>query len=414
MKEFCSVLLRIPVALPAAATALGLAVVLGFLASPPAHGGAFIVAEVVADTDAILHPTGYSGSGGVLAVSVCIDPASPNLTDMEIPLENIISVYNALTPTTPNLVFGGSNNIPSSAIDWESVALHEVGHCLGMNHPNLATESGLTGDDQNYTKALKGSDDEFDVGEGTDMVIGSADDVRGDDVNLHWFRTSNNNPFTIAGTVDSTTYSVDLGDLPGSDLFAANGDRDVATLLVAGSTEVVMQQGTFVDEAQRTLAHDDVATLSYGMSGVDELAGTGDDYTFTLSFAGSTDSCDIVVAFDNAETGFAVCKTSFSTVLVSPFDHWAITSANVFFNTGFTWFFNDELLDCGIDSILTLMNDTVSTTETFEACHTIKAGTDFVVSATGDATFRAGSRIILEDGFSVEGDFTAEIDPALK
>ncbi len=104
-----------------------------------------------------------------------------------------------------------------------------------------------------------------------DGISGSSDDIRDDDDNLHWFRKSNNNPFTIAATVDASTYSRNLGDLPGGHSFAANADRTVGTLLGAvANTEAVMQQGTYIDEAQRTLGHDDVATLRYAMSGINE------------------------------------------------------------------------------------------------------------------------------------------------
>jgi len=76
----------------------------------------------------------------------------------------------------------------------------------------------------------------------------------------------------------------------------------------------------------------------------------------------------------------------------------------------------DESVTC----IFTNCSDTQSTvdlsgvnvtgTETFVACDTLTADT-FVVESTGNAHFRAGSRIILENGFSVAagGIFTAEI-----
>jgi len=53
---------------------------------------------------------------------------------------------------------------------------------------------------------------------------------------------------------------------------------------------------------------------------------------------------------------------------------------------------------------------TATGTETFVACNTLTADT-FVVESTGNAYFRAGSRITLENGFSVAsgGVFTAEI-----
>jgi subtilisin family serine protease len=61
-------------------------------------------------------------------------------------------------------------------------------------------------------------------------------------------------------------------------------------------------------------------------------------------------------------------------------------------------------------STIDLSGVTVTGTETFVACDTLTADT-FVVESTGDAYFRAGSRITLENGFSVAsgGVFTAEI-----
>jgi hypothetical protein len=317
------------------ASILALALLIGI--PRPAVSGAFIFAGDSNGINLIAHPTGYTGTGGNISVSVCIDPTSPNAAAMEISVQNIVAVFNGMSPTQGNLI-RPSPNLASNEVDFESVALHEVGHCIGLAHPNAASESGLVGSDRNFTKATDGVNNVFNIGAGADLVKGSGDDVRGDDVNLHWFRLTNNNPFTIAGTVDSTTYARDTAFLPGGATFAANADRDVATLLGAGSTEAVMQQETFADEEQRLLSHDDVATLRYARSGLDSTASTADDYTVTLTYAGLTAACDVVLAFNNSQTGFAVCQTN--GVFISG-DDAAITSANVFFNTGFNWFFND-------------------------------------------------------------------------
>lgn len=380
----------------------------------PASAGTYIFAGETNGIDVVTHPTGYTGTGGVVSVGVCIDPASSNAAAMEISVQNIVETFNQLQPTTPNLIFGGSNNIPATDVDFESVALHEVGHCIGLGHVNLATESGLSGADQNYTKSTDGPPPhvvahEFDINDGADNVRGSSDDLRGDDVNLHYFRTSNNNPFTIAGTVDGSTYSRSLADLP-SGTFAANADRTVATLLGFPNTEAVMQQGSFFDEDQRALNHDDVATLRYGMSGLNETAGNGDDYTIQLTYDGLTAACEVVLKFDNAETGFAVCQTG--GFFISATDHVQITSADIFFNTGFSWFFNDQLSTAcsvgDIDLVLPDPGSPVNGTVVVEACNSITAG-PYIVGSSGTVTFTAPS-IILESGFNVQsgGTFTAD------
>ena len=249
---------------PRSLVAISLAAVIVLAATRALESGAYIFAGDANGLDSITHPQGYTGTGGPLNISVAIDPMSANASAMEISVQNIVNTFNGLVATTGNLVIGGGNNIPSNAFDFESIALHELGHSLGLAHPNAASESGLIDSDRNYTKATNGVDNVFNLNDGADNVIGSSDDIRGDDVNLHWFRTSNNNPFTIEGTVDGTTYSRDSANLPSGHTFATNADRDVSALLGVSNTEAVMQQGTNFDEAQRTLTHDDVATLRIG------------------------------------------------------------------------------------------------------------------------------------------------------
>lgn len=305
-----------------------------FVASD-ALAGAFIGASE-SSPDIVLHPSGYVPGNQNLEVNVCIDPASANIAEMVTPVQNVIAVYNAMQPTTGNIGLGGNNNIPSGQLDAESVILHEVGHCIGLAHVNLATESGLTGSAREYTKSTEGGNGTFNLNDGADNVIGSADDIRGDDTNLHYFKRVDNNPFTLAGVIDSTTYSRQLSDLP-SGTYAANGSRDLAPLLGVAGTEAVMQQGQFVDEAQRTLTADGIATLAYGASGVDEIAGTSDDYAITLVYQGVTNSnCDVSVSVNN-NTGFAQCAVGFQGVSG---DHFRISTGAVSLNVNTNWFFN--------------------------------------------------------------------------
>jgi hypothetical protein len=308
-----------------------------------AQAFAFIFAQEGAE-DRVTHQIGYRGVSGDLQISVGIDPTSTFASDMLISTQNVINTWNSLVPTTGNLQNG---LIANNEIDFESVLLHELGHSLGLAHPNAASESGLPDSQRNYTKATEGTNNAFDLNPGADGIIGSADDIRGDDVNLNYFRRVDNDPFaTNLGVVDSTTYSRDIADLPIGDTFSANSDRAVAAALGYSNTESVMQQGTFFGEVQRDLTADDVAGILYSQAGLDELAGTNDDYTFTLEFLGLDAAADIVIDFDNSETGFAV-SSSRGSFLSS--NHLAITSSSIFFNTGFNWYFNDTL-NTGVDT----------------------------------------------------------------
>ncbi|REK22218.1 MAG: PEP-CTERM sorting domain-containing protein [Planctomycetota bacterium] len=293
----------------------------------------------VAGQSTITHPHGFSGAGGVLDIEIGIHPASPHAADMEIPVQNALDVWNALVPTTGNLSFGANNNVPSGFFDFESVVLHEVGHILGLDEPNLGSDSGLTGSATEYTNSETGTNGSFNFNSGVDGVIGSRDDQRGDDVNLNWFKKSDNNPFSAngSGIYDTTTYSPLLADLPAGDSYAANGSRNVAVLEGLSNTEAVMQQGIATDEAQRTLSEDDVAGIRVGMAGLDGIQGTPDDYTINLIYAGLTTSADVLIDFNNAAS-FA--GTSGIGLLAGP-GHKTVFATGISFNTGWNWFFND-------------------------------------------------------------------------
>ena len=388
---------------PRSLVAISLAAVIVLAATRALESGAYIFAEeFLSREDIITHPQGYTGTGGPLNISVAIDPMSDNASAMEISVQNMVNTFNALVATTGNLVIGGGNNItPSNAIDFESVALHELGHSLGLAHPNAASESGLSGSNQNYTRATDGVDNMFNLNDGADNVIGSSDDIRGDDVNLHWFRTSNNNPFTIAGTVDGTTYSRDTANLPSGHTFATNADRTVSTLLGVSNTEAVMQQGTNFDEAQRTLTHDDVATLRIGMAGLDETEGTSDDYTLNLTFAGQTTSANIVLNFDN-NSGLASSSSNGFSISA---DHVRIGTTSIRFSNLFTWFFNDVSNGACTFSVSPTSESVVSAGGSDSVA--VTAGTGCMWTAVSNAAF-----LNITGGASGTGDGTVSYTAA--
>lgn len=296
---------------------------------------AFVFAGTTNGINIVTHPIGYTGAGGTITVTVGIDPTSAFAADMVISTQNVIDKFNNAISTTNNIDF---SVISPTQVDFESVLLHEMGHSLGLAHCNLATESGLTGADRNYTKSTPGPDGVYGLNPGPDGIIGSADDIRGDDINLNYFKTADNDPFSIDAIVDQTTYSRDISNLPLGSSYSTNPDRDVSALLGAPNTEGVMQQGTFSSETQRSLTADDVAGIKYAMSGIDEISGTADDYNLVLTYAGLTDSADIVIDFDNSEASFAISSSGASFIST---DHLRITNNNIYFNTGYNWFFND-------------------------------------------------------------------------
>lgn len=334
MGELLKLRRRPRIAIGAACVALSLAIG----GAREAHSFAYIFSGEANGVDVVTHALGYTGVGGAINITVGIDPTSAFAAQMIIPTQNVVNTWNGLLPTTGNL---NSIGISGSQVDYESTLLHEMGHSLGLAHVNAATESGLTEPNRNYTKATDGADNVLNLNAGADGIRGSADDIRGDDVNLNYFRIADNNPVSIAaGVVDSTTYSRDLADLPIGDNFSANADRAVAAALGFPNTEAVMQQGAFSDENQRTLGADDVAGMLYAQSGLDEIAGTADDYTVTLNFIGLDAGADIVIDFDNAETGFAVSQSGGA--FIGGTDHVRITDTAIFLNTGFNWLFNQE------------------------------------------------------------------------
>ena len=301
--------------------------------------GSYIFAGEANGTDVIAHPIGYTGTGTQLNITVCIDPNSTETSILETSVRNVVNSWNNLTASSPNLIFGGANDIGAGEIDWESTLLHEAGHCIGLAHPNLGSRTGVTGTNTNYTQSTDGTDNSFAFGSGSDGIIGNSDDVRGDDVNLHWFNKGVNNPYITSPPYDSSNYSFLLADLPVGHSFVTNAELTVGGTLGFTNTEAVMQQGARLDEDQRKLTVDDVSTIRLGMSGIDLVQGTADDYTINLTYGGITAGCDINI-FHHDIAGLAFCSTGGSTIPGGVGGHVRITSAQIEIDSTRSWFFN--------------------------------------------------------------------------
>jgi len=376
---------------------------LALVGSVKVEAGAFVFAGETFGVDVVTHPPNYTGAGGEVTVSVCIDPAATNAVAMETPVKNIVSTINAFVPKSPNLIFGVANDIPVGEFDFESLTLHEFGHCLSLHHPNQGVKTGVSGADTNATQSTDGVDNIFNFNSGIDTVPGSNDDIRGDDDNLHYYENLVNNPFVLPAKADAANYTRGLTNMAAGDLYPANAGRAVGPLQVpaVADTEAVMQQGQGSDEDQRALQSDDVATLMYGGTGLDETVGGTDDYTIKLVYAGLTTACDIVV--ESAATGFASC--GFGGTFLSA-THVGITTGTFRYNpTAVTWYFN-PVLACDDIEIDYAHDAKIAHT----ACGQVTTKNGFSVGALGDVKL-AGTKVVMENGSSVTGKLVVEITP---
>lgn len=307
------------------------------------QAGAYVFANATR-LDSITHPQVYTGTGGTLAnLTICIDlSVNPALAaQAEGSVIRAVQTYNRLRSLPGNnFALNAATDIPAGQTDFESTLLHEMGHCQGLAHPNHATESGIAEPARNGTKSTVGADGVFDQLAGTDGLHGSSDDLRDDDLNLHWYVRNQNHPAVLPAVVDGASMIRALTALPVGHLYAANADRSVMNALGFPNTEAVMQQGAFSREAQRHLQHDDVATLRLARAGLDRAAGTADDYQYNLQYVGQLNNppnaqCNLRVRLDTS-TGFAVCGVSGSTL---PNNDLRITSANLAFNSETNWYF---------------------------------------------------------------------------
>ena len=323
----------------------------------PAHAGAYVFANA-SRPDSVTHPQVYTGAGGTLAdLTICIDSSvNPALAaQAEGAVRKVVATHNRFVSLAANnLAFTAATDIPSGQVDFESTLLHEVGHCIGLAHPNHATESGLAEPARNGTKSAVGANTVFDQGAGADGLHGSRDDVRGDDINLHWYIRDQNNPGLLPAVVDTSTMIRALTALPAGHLFAANADRGVMNALGFPNSEAVMQQGAGFNEAQRHFQHDDLVTLRLARAGLDRVAGTSDDYRYALRYVGqlnnpSNADCNLRVRLDTS-TGFAVCGIGGQ--LLGNGDL-RITSANLAFNSNTNWYFSP-----GPNTVTTITADT--------------------------------------------------------
>ena len=252
-----------------------------------------------------VHPVGFDGSGGALIINVCTTGIFPGeMRPIEARVQDAIATWNALVPSQGNcpgecrLVEDLDPSPDTDPYDFESVVLHELGHCAyGLDHPNLQVDLpndvGNERVNTSYTAGYNGSTAL--ISAGTDTIRGTADDEYGNICDVHWFRISDNDPVVIDATpIDSMTYSRSVLSNLGMD-FPVNANREAALSLGAPLTNAVMYSNIARNQVRDALTADEVNMVKNLLIGSDRIAGNADDYTVTLQYVADCSTADIQV-----------------------------------------------------------------------------------------------------------------------
>lgn len=258
---------------------------------------------------AITHPPGYTGiSQPVVSVDVCVSQLAPyhDLTNVTL---NALSLWSAMTPILGNCEpfcsLPEDPNPEAGFFDAASVVLHEIGHVLGLDHPNLRFEDPAvegTFVHSSFSAAYDGAPAGVLIG--SDGVRGSRDDFMDDlfgttAVNVNWFRELDNDPFAIdSEVIDIDHYSRATNtQLPAGSDWAANANFCYGFQAGHARTHSVMYSTITNLMAYSGLAADDVNAMKMQRAGEDRLAATGDDYSLVLNFVTECQDAEIEVTW---------------------------------------------------------------------------------------------------------------------
>ncbi|WP_257385958.1 Ig-like domain repeat protein [Tahibacter caeni] len=318
------------------------------LALQPQWSGAGSFVTVNQDEpDRVAHQNYYGAGGELSSIRVCIDSSiNPTLaTAAEPAVRNAVATYNRFRSLADDTFASGADtSVPPDQVDFETVLLHEFLHAHGLGHPNQANDPAGAGAGYYDTRSGGGANGVIDHLGNADGIAGSADDQRGDDVNLHWYARGSNDPAFVPAIVDTTTMAHALDYLPPGQHFAANANADVMAALGHPNSKAVAVQGYVQGRVGRHLHSDDLAMLRLARTGIDGVAGTADDYRSSAVFAGYYDDpqggeCSMVVRFDDEGGQVSFASTLVGLTPLAP-NHWRlIYPTRMRFNPGVNWYF---------------------------------------------------------------------------
>jgi hypothetical protein len=212
--------------------------------------------------------------------------------------------------------------------DFYVVALHEIGHALGLDHSFEGTvmyaysEGGvfdLTEDDIAGIQTLYGEGDDIadnntDTNTNTNTMpdlVGALPEINTPD---NWTESEETTGDTVTGSLDDENYyeawSIDVqeGETVTVTMQATSGDLEPYLYLVTTDWEDILTESTYSDETDARLSYtfDETGTFDIIATTYDEdMAG---EYTLSVSY--STDNAnpnETLVTVEN-ESGFEVCE----------------------------------------------------------------------------------------------------------